>query len=146
MRILLWICSLFKPRPTVTRQDKNEVRTLLWRYRVSQKSLQANEGTVPWIDLNTHDENVFIPEFSAWNDWRKPCKPLTEYRVVSYPGHSMSNQHRSQPDPLRIELFFCEIVVPMEILSIPAKFYCFMATRVLRADIQSCQKNSFFSA
>jgi hypothetical protein len=29
---------------------------------------------------------------------------------------------------------------------IPAKFYCFMATRFLRADIQSCQKNSFFLA
>jgi hypothetical protein len=26
-------------------------------------------------------------------------------------------------------------------MSIPAKFYCFMATRFLRADIQRCQKN-----
>jgi hypothetical protein len=34
---------------------------------------------------------------------------------------------------------FCDIVVTMEI-SIPAKFYCFMATRFLTAHIQSCQK------
>jgi hypothetical protein len=38
----------------------------------------------------------------------------------------------------------CEIVVPMEI-SIAAKFHWFMATRVLRADIQSCQKTSFLA-
>jgi hypothetical protein len=36
-------------------------------------------------------------------------------------------------------MIFCGIVVPMEV-SIPAKFYCFMATRFLRADIQSCPK------
>jgi hypothetical protein len=29
-------------------------------------------------------------------------------------------------------------------ISIPAKFYCFMATRFLAADIQSCQKTRFF--
>jgi hypothetical protein len=34
--------------------------------------------------------------------------------------------------------FFYETVVPKEI-SIPAKFYCFMATRFFRADIRSCQ-------
>jgi hypothetical protein len=28
-------------------------------------------------------------------------------------------------------------------LSIPAKFYCFMATTFLRADIQTCQKTNF---
>jgi hypothetical protein len=38
---------------------------------------------------------------------------------------------------------FCEIVAPMEI-NIPAKFHCFMATRFLKADIQSCQKTLFF--
>jgi hypothetical protein len=41
-------------------------------------------------------------------------------------------------------MFFCEIVVPMEI-SIPAKFYCFMATRLLRADIQICQITRFLT-
>jgi hypothetical protein len=40
-------------------------------------------------------------------------------------------------------MIFCEIVVPIEI-SIPAKFYCLMATRFSTADIQSCQKNAFF--
>jgi hypothetical protein len=60
-------------------------------------------------------------------------------------SHSMSNQHGSQPDRLRIELFFCEIVVPMEI-SIPAKFYCFMATKFFRSDIQSCKKKLVFLA
>jgi hypothetical protein len=54
----------------------------------------------------------------------------------------MSNQHRSQLDPLRIERL-CEIVVAMDI-SIPAKFYCFKTIRFLRGDIKSCQKNSFF--
>jgi hypothetical protein len=39
-------------------------------------------------------------------------------------------------------MIFCETAVPMEI-RIPAKFYCFMATRFLRADIQNCQKISF---
>jgi hypothetical protein len=38
---------------------------------------------------------------------------------------------------------FCQIVVPME-RSIPAKFYCLKGTRVLTADIQICQKSSFF--
>jgi hypothetical protein len=38
---------------------------------------------------------------------------------------------------------FWEIVVPTEII-MSAKFYCFMATRFLTADIQSCQKTSFF--
>jgi hypothetical protein len=37
----------------------------------------------------------------------------------------------------------CEIVVPIEI-SIPAKFYCFMATSFLASGIQSCQKTRFF--
>jgi hypothetical protein len=36
-------------------------------------------------------------------------------------------------------MIFCDIVVPMGI-SIPAKFYCFMATRFLTADIQICKK------
>jgi hypothetical protein len=40
----------------------------------------------------------------------------------------------------RIEQF-SETVVPMEV-SIPAKFYCFMGTRILKADIQS-SKNLF---
>jgi hypothetical protein len=48
----------------------------------------------------------------------------------------------SKPTPSELNDFFCEIVVPMEI-SIPAKFYCFMATRFLKADIQSCQKTHF---
>jgi hypothetical protein len=51
----------------------------------------------------------------------------------------MSNQHRSQPNPLRIE-----IVDPMEI-SIPAKFYRFMATTFLRPDIQSFKKTCFLA-
>jgi hypothetical protein len=34
----------------------------------------------------------------------------------------------------------------MEILSISAKFYWFMATGVLRADIQICKKKLIFSA
>jgi hypothetical protein len=54
----------------------------------------------------------------------------------------MSNQHRSQPDTPQNWMNFCEIVIPMEI-SIPAKFYCFMATRFLRADILSCQETNF---
>jgi hypothetical protein len=39
-------------------------------------------------------------------------------------------------------MIYCEIVVPVEI-SIPAKFYCFMATSFLSEDIQSCQKTRF---
>jgi hypothetical protein len=39
-------------------------------------------------------------------------------------------------------MIFCDIVVPMEI-SIPVKFYCFIATRFLTADIQSCPKTRF---
>jgi hypothetical protein len=39
----------------------------------------------------------------------------------------------------------CEIVVPVEI-SIPAKFCWFMATRFLRADIQSCKKTRFLAS
>jgi hypothetical protein len=54
----------------------------------------------------------------------------------------MSNQHRSQPDPHQNLMIFCEIVVPMEI-SIPAKLYCFMVNRFLKADIWSCQKTCF---
>jgi hypothetical protein len=56
----------------------------------------------------------------------------------------VKSTHVTQPDPLRTELFFCEIVVPMEI-SIPAKFYCFMATIFLEADIQSYQKRVFWA-
>jgi hypothetical protein len=37
-------------------------------------------------------------------------------------------------NPTHSEFIFCEVVVPMEI-SIPAKFYCFIATTFLRADI-----------
>jgi hypothetical protein len=36
-------------------------------------------------------------------------------------------------------MIFCEIVVSME-MSIPDIFYCYMATRFLRADVWSCQK------
>jgi hypothetical protein len=58
--------------------------------------------------------------------------------------HIKSTQKRDISNPTPSELNnFCDIVVPIEI-SIPAKFYCFMATRFLRADIQSCQKNSLF--
>jgi hypothetical protein len=39
-------------------------------------------------------------------------------------------------------MIFCDIVVPIEI-SIPAKFYCLIATKFLTADIQSCQKMRF---
>jgi hypothetical protein len=41
-------------------------------------------------------------------------------------------------------MIFCEILVPMEI-SIPAKFYCSVATRFLTADIRSCQKANFWA-
>jgi hypothetical protein len=70
---------------------------------------------------------------------------ITDY-VVFFRGiqHQINTEKRHfQPDPLRTESFFCEIVVPVEI-SIPARFYCFMATRLLTADIQSCQKTRFF--
>jgi hypothetical protein len=50
----------------------------------------------------------------------------------------------TQPDPHRNEMVFCEIVDPVE-LSIPATFHCFMVTRILRADIQSCQKAHFWA-
>jgi hypothetical protein len=38
----------------------------------------------------------------------------------------------------------CEIVVQMQV-SIPAKFYCFMATSFLTAYIQSCQRTCFLA-
>jgi hypothetical protein len=54
-----------------------------------------------------------------------------------------STQKRDfQPDPSEL-IFFGNIVDPVEVL-ILAKCYCFMATRFLRVDIQSCQKNCFF--
>jgi hypothetical protein len=56
----------------------------------------------------------------------------------------LSSQRRSQRDPYRNEMVFCEIVVPVEI-SIPATFHCFLATRILRADIQSCQEAHFWA-
>jgi hypothetical protein len=37
---------------------------------------------------------------------------------------------------------FCDIIVSVEV-SIPAKFYCSVATRFWRGDIQNCQKNCF---
>jgi hypothetical protein len=64
------------------------------------------------------------------------------YRVIP---HQINTEKRQfQPDPFRIERFFREMVVPMGI-SILAKFYCFKATRFLRADIQSCQKTRFLA-
>jgi hypothetical protein len=64
---------------------------------------------------------------------------MYRYRIIP---HQINTEKRHfQPDPLRIEWFFCEILVPMEI-NITAKFYCFMATR---ADIQSCQKTRFLA-
>jgi hypothetical protein len=66
------------------------------------------------------------------------CKTVEVRRLL---GHSTSNQRRKETFPTRPHqnwMIFCEIVVPTEI-RIPAKFYCFMATRFLRADIQSCK-------
>jgi hypothetical protein len=68
------------------------------------------------------------------------------FRLSKTPGsfHIKSAQKRgiSNLNPSELNVF-CEIVVPMEI-SIRTKFYCFMATRFLTADIQSCQKMRFF--
>jgi hypothetical protein len=63
------------------------------------------------------------------------ASPLTKHwdRVILC---QINTGHNLTPSELND---FCEILVPMEI-SIPAKFYCFMATRFLRADIQNCQK------
>jgi hypothetical protein len=71
-----------------------------------------------------------------------PHKPLT---IVCESFHIKSTQKRdiSNLTSSELEWFFCEIVVRIEI-SIPAKFYCFMATRFLTADIQSSQKTHFF--
>jgi hypothetical protein len=41
-------------------------------------------------------------------------------------------------------MIFCEIAVTTKIC-IQAKFYCFMATGILRAVIQSCLKNNFLT-
>jgi hypothetical protein len=72
---------------------------------------------------------------------------LFPLRTVSQ-GHSTSNQYRKETFPTRPpqnRMIFCEIVVPVGV-SIPAKFYCFIATRFLRANIQNCKKKTrFFS-
>jgi hypothetical protein len=62
-----------------------------------------------------------------------------DIRVI--PHQINTEKWHFQPNPLRIQWFF-DIEVPMEI-SIPAKFYWFLATRFLRADIQSWQKTCF---
>jgi hypothetical protein len=61
-------------------------------------------------------------------------------------GHSTSDQHRKETYPTwppHNWMIFCEITVPNEI-SIPAKFYCFMATRFWTADIKFVKKHVFF--
>jgi hypothetical protein len=74
---------------------------------------------------------------------------LQQYVICkkSNKSHSMSKQHRKETFltwPLRIGWVFCEIIFPVE-KSIPAKFSCCMATRILRPQIQSFQKTIFLA-
>jgi hypothetical protein len=63
------------------------------------------------------------------------------WRVIP---HQINIEKRHfQTRPTHNWQIFCKIVVPMEI-SIPAKFYCFDATRFLRADIWICRKKKSF--
>lgn len=57
---------------------------------------------------------------------------------MSYSCHSLLNQWRSWCTPLRsyFVLFFCEVVVPMEI-NMLVKCCCFRAMRLCRAVVQS---------
>jgi hypothetical protein len=57
--------------------------------------------------------------------WTIPRQINTEKRHFQ-PNHQVLND-------------ICEFIVPMEIC-MPAKFYCFMATRLLRVNTQSCRK------
>jgi hypothetical protein len=72
-------------------------------------------------------------------DFLTACCTREPPRLRVIPHQINREKRHFQPEPLRIEWVFVRLAI-----SIPAKFYCFMTTRFLTADIQICQKTSLF--
>jgi hypothetical protein len=99
---------------------------------------------IPWnFELQRYELTRFCftqKEFSGWETWQLT---LSNSLFTSSNSHSFHFKINTGYNPTTYEMnVFLRNLVPLQV-SIPVKFYRFMATIFLRTDTKSCQKICF---